>query len=551
MHHKTTLVTGLWDLGRGQMTGESWSRSFEQYKSRLKDLLISTSDSSMVIFAPESLKEFILSIRNKNIFWIKHEIEDFCGNFFPFCDTVEKIRTNTDWLNQVGWLKDSTQAKLPMYNNVVMSKMFFLHNASLFNHFNSDLFFWVDAGITGTVHPGYFSKDNVIQAIERSIDLDRFLFIRYPYSTQTEIHGFNINRMNEIAKNKVEWVCRGGFFGGSKSTISRMNGIYYQLLQETLNFGYMGTEESIFSIISYLYIDDVQLFDIESNGLIYKFFEDIKNTYKKQTPQLQKTKRILSNKTDLYINTYNSPNQLKMVLKSFEKHNSDFIDRTVKILINNSNNESLYKEYDDICNNYGMEQIREGNKGICGARQYAAERFNESDSKYMLFFEDDMLLDFDGVCNFGLKKYVPNLFNAIIKIMDKENYDFLKLSFSEFFGHNGEQWSWHNVPSKQKIEYFGNINQRPFTNFTQIKSLNQVPYAEGEIYYCNWPHIINKSGNKKMFIDTKWSHPYEQTWMSHIYTLTRNKQIHPGILLASPITHNRVEHYDKSERKES
>jgi hypothetical protein len=89
------------------------------------------------------------------------------------------------------------------------------------------------------------------------------------------------------------------------------------------------------------------------------------------------------------------------------------------------------------------------------------------------------------------------------------------------------------------------------TNFTHIKSINNTPYIEGEIYYSNWPHIIDQEGNKKCFLDTKWDRPFEQTWMSHIYNLTKENKIRSAILLASPITHNRVHFYHKDERKES
>jgi hypothetical protein len=84
-----------------------------------------------------------------------------------------------------------------------------------------------------------------------------------------------------------------------------------------------------------------------------------------------------------------------------------------------------------------------------------------------------------------------------------------------------------------------------------IKSLNNIPYADGEIYYSNWPHIINQEGNRRCFLDTKWANPFEQTWMSHIYSLTKNNIVKPAVLLASPITHNRVYHYDKDDRKEN
>ena len=135
--------------------------------------------------------------------------------------------------------------------------------------------------------------------------------------------------------------------------------------------------------------------------------------------------------------------------------------------------------------------------------------------------------------------------------MDIEEYDFLKFSFSEFYGHNGEQWSWHNIPGERKIEYFGDITKKPLTKFSNIKTINSVAYAEGEVYYSNWPHIISQEGNKKCFLDTKWASPFEQTWMSHIYTLTKEQKVKPSILLASPITHNRVHHYEGHERREN
>jgi hypothetical protein len=63
--------------------------------------------------------------------------------------------------------------------------------------------------------------------------------------------------------------------------------------------------------------------------------------------------------------------------------------------------------------------------------------------------------------------------------------------------------------------------------------------------------IVCKEGNKKMFIDTKWAHPYEQTWMSYIFQETCKGNIKPAILLASPINHNRIVWYKPEERREN
>lgn len=538
--NKISFITGIWDLGRDQ-SNPGWNRSFDHYIENFIRLLNEMRDFNLIIFIDKSLEELVWQHRDPvNTRVYRHSKEQFKPPFFPFFEKIQTIRNNPEWYNQAGWLKDSTQGSLEYYNPMVMSKMFLLHNAKCFNPFDSDYFYWIDGGLSNTVSLGYFNNPMVIDNL---LDLsDNFLFIAFPYETSSEIHGFNIEGMKKYAKNnKVNRVARGGFFGGHKDSISAANNLYYSLLQDTLDNGYMGTEESIFTIMTYLDPFTYHYEMIEDNGLIYYFFEQLQKTNTK--PKI--------NKTNLYIITFNSPQQLQMVLESFEKYDNNFLDKTNKILINNSTNESLFTEYDKIVEKYQFEQIRNGNLGICGGRQLAAEHFAKSDAQHMIFFEDDMLLDYEGSCNFGFKKRVPDLYHGLMKIMHKEGYDFIKFSFSEFYGHNGDQWSWHNVPYHQKIEYFGELHDKPLTKFNNIKTLNGLPYADGEIYYSNWPHIISQEGNKKCFIDTKWDHPYEQTWMSHIYTLTKENKVKTAILLASPITHYRKHHYHADERREN
>ena len=78
-----------------------------------------------------------------------------------------------------------------------------------------------------------------------------------------------------------------------------------------------------------------------------------------------------------------------------------------------------------------------------------------------------------------------------------------------------------------------------------------IPFVSGEIYYCNWPQVVTKYGNRKMFLDTKWAHPFEQTWMSFIFQETIKGVINPALLLLTPTEHDRFEFYDGSLRKES
>ena len=552
-----TLVTGIWNIGRDELK-EGWSRPFQHYLDKFSQLL--DVDANMIIFGDEELKDFVFSKRSReNTQFITRPLSWFRDN--EFFDMIQKIRTNESWSNQAGWLKESTQSRLENYNPLVMSKVFLLNDAKIMDQFNSEYLFWIDGGLTNTVHPGYFTHDKVLNKLSKHIS--KFSFVCFPYDAETEIHGFEYNKLNSIAGDKVTKVARGGFFGGPKDSISDINGIYYSLLKTTLEEGYMGTEESIFSIMCYKHSDIINYFDIESNGLINKFFEDLKNDdlKTKNESKVVVTNNLDTNKVGLYVITFNSPNQFRTLIKSMTEYDKDYLIKTKKFLLDNSSDLSTTEEYSEICKEFDFEHIKKDNLGICGGRQWIAEHFDTTDLDYYLFFEDDMFFHpNEGVCRNGFNRYVPNLYTKSLEVIKKENFDFLKLNYSEFYGDNGTQWSWYNVPQSVREQFWPGKNRLPVqgldpnapkTAYTSVLSHKGLPYAIGEVYYCNWPQLVSRPGNKKMFLDVTWAHPFEQTWMSHMYQLIKKEELYPGLLLLTPTEHDRFEHYDGGLRKES
>ena len=554
-----TLVTGIWDIGRGDLS-EGWSRPFQHYLDKFEQLL--KVEENLIIFGEDELEKFVFERRSpENTQFISRPLSWFQDN--EFFKNIQKIRTNEDWLNRSGWLRESTQARLENYNPLVMSKVFLLNDSKIMDKFNSEYMFWIDGGLTNTVHPGYFTHDKVLDKLSKYIS--KFSFVCFPYDAETEIHGFEYNRLNDIAGDKVSKVARGGFFGGPKHTIGDINGIYYNLLQSTLNEGLMGTEESIFSIMCYKHSDIVNYFEIESNGLIGKFFENLKNDeLKLKSENIHKSENNLDvNKVGLYVITFNSPNQFRTLIDSMIAYDKDYIYKTKKFLLDNSSDLSTTEEYSVICEEYGFEHIKKDNLGICGGRQWIAEHFqNETDLDFYLFFEDDMFFyPKEGeVCRNGFNRYVSNLYSKTLQIVKKENFDFLKLNFSEFFGDNGTQWAWYNVPQIVREKYWPGKNRLPQQGldpnapkalYDSVRTFQGVPYVTGDVYYCNWPQIVSRTGNQKMFLDTTWGHPFEQTWMSHMYQLVKEGGLYPGLLLMTPTEHDRFEHYERGLRKES
>lgn len=553
-----TLVTGLWDIGRGELN-EGWSRSYEHYLNKFSELL--KIDANMIIFGDSELQKFVFNVRNdNNTQFILRDLNWFKNN--EYYELIQNIRNNPSWYNQVGWLKDSTQSKLEMYNPLVMSKMFLLNDAKILDKFNSEKLFWIDAGLTNTVHSGYFTHDKVFDKIKNITE--KFLFVCFPYDANTEVHGFDYQELKRLTNTQTKLVARGGFFGGTKELINEINSLYYNILMSTLRNGYMGTEESLFTILLYQYPSLIDYCKIESNGLVYNFFENVKNNkvevFNSQPPQIKKD--FTGDGIGLYVITFNSPNQFETLIKSMLEYDPDFITKTKKFLLNNSTDLSTTPRYMELCEKYGFDHIKKNNIGITGGRQFIAEHFDtQKDLGYYYFFEDDMFFynKRNELCKNGFNRYVKNLFTKSLGIIKKEQFDFIKLNFTEFYGSNDKQWAWYNVPQNFRQEHWPNnpkLPQQgldpnsPNTEFKFIKSYQGLPYATGEIYICNWPILMTKEGNFKCYLKTKFKHPFEQTIMSHCYQETIKGEINPALLLLTPTEHNRFEHYDTSLRKE-
>jgi len=559
-----TIVTGLWNISR---TGRSFDHYIENFKQFLKIPI------KMFIYVPKELESLVWEHRSKDNTYVRvTELDDLKSNWYaPFWEKTQEIRTSSAWLEQTGengWLKNSPQAVNEWYNPIVQSKMFLLHDAKVMNVFNTNYFLWLDAGITNTVYDKFFTENKCLDNINEH--LKTFLFLSYPYENLNEIHGFNYKTIKQYARQDVKYVCRGGLFGGHKDFISQANTLYYHLLNTTLTDGYMGTEESIFSIMSHLEPHIYRRYALDDNGLIVKFTQaliegtvELENTTTHAHVLPKGVYNESTDKTSLYVLSFNFPQQFQTLLHSFERH-PDWLTRPRKILINNSQDQSVIDQYDILCKKYNFEHIVMGeNLGINRGRLYAAKHFQESDSDYYLFFEDDMCLhspEYTGACRNGFRQYIPNLYQTVHQIMAKEEFDFLKLSYTEVYMDNNIQVSWYNIPQIIRSSIWPNYDtlpesgldpHSPRTKFEYINVQNEISYASGEIYYANWPMICNKKGNKKMFLDTDWENPYEQTWMSYMFQETTKGNIKPAVLLASPINHNRIAHYTPQERREN
>ena len=113
--------------------------------------------------------------------------------------------------------------------------------------FKSDTYVWVDAGINQ-----HIPKELVcLQSITRMAGITKsILFTAFEYINAEEVHGFKYEGYRKYTNVVPNWVCRATIFSCKKQYINTFLKEYRYYLKDTLDRGYLGTEESIFTLLS-------------------------------------------------------------------------------------------------------------------------------------------------------------------------------------------------------------------------------------------------------------------------------------------------------------
>jgi len=261
-----TIVTGFWNI--------RIDRNENIYLKNFENLL--ELNQNMVIFIPKVYEQFVLKKRENLLDITKIvilELDDIRNVYFnEYWNTLQDIRTNPDWYNLTNWIKNTPQYFSEWYNPIVMSKVFFLKDACNDNFFNTNKFVWMDAGITQ-----HISKDLVVDSIIDEIPkhIKNVLFTSIPY-VNWEIHGFHYDGYKKYTDIVPNWLCRATIFGCDINCIDDFVNQYRFYLKDTLECGYLGTEESIFTLLTCIDDNLFQRYHMENTNMPDVFLKNIK-----------------------------------------------------------------------------------------------------------------------------------------------------------------------------------------------------------------------------------------------------------------------------------
>ena len=216
-----TIVTAFFDINRDT---QGDGRKINEYLEWIKTTL--QLNCNLFIITENKFVNFIKENRPINYINKTYILEDKLENasYYKYIDTIKDILNDENYKKKIEY-PNRVECKLAEYNIIQYSKFGWLEDAIRINPFNSDLFFWMDIGISrffyniNIINP--YPSNNKIENIYNSENKDKFIIQK-----RKDLETFNIDD-NYIWK--ADNLLKGGMFGGSKDIIFKIS----KLLNET------------------------------------------------------------------------------------------------------------------------------------------------------------------------------------------------------------------------------------------------------------------------------------------------------------------------------
>lgn len=168
---KATIVTALYDIGRDNIDG----RKMEQYLEWFSKTLL--FECPMVVYCEEMLNDFITKMRPSHLPTkvINQKLEEI--PYYYLKPRMDEVLENKEYKLKI---KDSEriECKVSLYSIIQYSKFQWVLKTAKSNPFNSEYFFWLDAGasrlipdvdVRGKRFPGENFLSQILQSPEKTL----------------------------------------------------------------------------------------------------------------------------------------------------------------------------------------------------------------------------------------------------------------------------------------------------------------------------------------------------------------------------------------------
>jgi len=247
-----TLVTSLYNLSnitRGD------NRNWNDYLTWFKKTL--SINSNLLIFTEPEVSPIIREVREgKNTAIAETGLEGI--PYFKYLETIQNILDSDFYKDR---MQDSTriECREAIYSIVQYSKFKWLSRATILNPFDTQYFFWIDAGISRFLTDDDYKDEFPSQeALSQLKYLDDTILIQYNNDYYPDLINSRILPKSYFWDNR-SFVC-GSMFGGNETAILELSSEIDTILKFTINEHCVNNEQIALGYLTKIREDLFSLF---------------------------------------------------------------------------------------------------------------------------------------------------------------------------------------------------------------------------------------------------------------------------------------------------
>ena len=254
----STVITALYDIGRDK-NGDG--RTIEQYLNWFAKTL--QLNVPMVVYTEEKFKDFVCKTKHNNLKVIVKPLSEI--PYYKYNDKILSILNDKEYRSKIVD-PNRVECNLSLYNIIQYSKFEWITEAIQEKYFNTDYYFWMDAGCSRFFQD--VKPHNVWPSNYNLLAKDKFNI----QGNSNTLH----YRISDIENYIWDSNCIlvGTLFGGSKDVCINMANMVKMHFELYLNNNIINNEQII---LGYIFKKNPELFNvfIKLNGQHLPFFKEL------------------------------------------------------------------------------------------------------------------------------------------------------------------------------------------------------------------------------------------------------------------------------------
>lgn len=241
----TTIVTGLWDIGRGSLPStNNRNRPFSNYIEWFN--ILQELDCPIILFTSEAVKKQ-LKLREKDLAVVPCELKDL--KYYPRREEWVKLIKNNPKL------PPNLEYTVPEYNIIINSKIDLVLRAA--QMVQTDYYFWLDAGIFRPKETGLKTAPKGIWPDPHKVKILADNRLLMPWDSAKPLGtAVPLSELDQLLKSQLSSGSRevtALLMAGTIHAFKAAEQSSEHLLTRSMQMGLIGTEEHILSAAAKLY----------------------------------------------------------------------------------------------------------------------------------------------------------------------------------------------------------------------------------------------------------------------------------------------------------